>query len=173
MVVTDDRGRYVVPDLPPAKYKVWVRGYGLIDSPKVDAEPGKQLNLAAVSAPNDAAAAQYYPAIYWYSMMKVPDASQFGPKGIPVKQAEYINLMKNNGCVGCHQLGTQATRTIPAVFGADSSCRPRRSAIWRIGPTASPRASCRMRRRSGRRGSSVTSWSRPTTGRTRSTTCTT
>src|SRR5438270_975827 len=44
-VVTDDRGRYVLPDLPKAKYKVWVRGYGLVDSEHVDGEPGKQLNL--------------------------------------------------------------------------------------------------------------------------------
>ena len=50
-VVTDDQGRYVVPDLPKAKYKVWVRGYGLVDSAKVDGEPGKQLNLRAVPAP--------------------------------------------------------------------------------------------------------------------------
>ena len=84
MVVTDDQGRYVIPDLPKAKYKVWVRGYGLVDSPKVDSEPGKQLNLTAVKAPNEAAAAQYYPAIYWYSMIKVPGADQFpgtGPSG--------------------------------------------------------------------------------------------
>jgi hypothetical protein len=80
MVVTDDQGRYVVPDLPKAKYKVWVRGYGLIDSPKVDGEPGKQLDLKAVAAPNEAAAAQYYPAIYWYAMLKIPEASQFGGK---------------------------------------------------------------------------------------------
>src|SRR5688572_15256851 len=33
-VVTDDRGRYVLPDLPNAAYNVWVRGYGLVDSPK-------------------------------------------------------------------------------------------------------------------------------------------
>src|SRR4051794_21428054 len=33
-VVTDDRGRFVVPDLPNAEYDVWVRGYGLVDSPK-------------------------------------------------------------------------------------------------------------------------------------------
>src|SRR5580658_5206400 len=65
IVVTDDQGRYVVPDLPKAKYQVWVRGYGLVDSPKVDAEPGKQLDLKAVTAPDAAAAAQYYPAIYW------------------------------------------------------------------------------------------------------------
>src|SRR3954452_22540955 len=44
MVVTDDQGRYVIPDLPKAKYKVWVRGYGLVDSPKVDGEPGRELN---------------------------------------------------------------------------------------------------------------------------------
>ena len=57
IVVTDDQGRYVVPDLPKAKYQVWVRGYGLVDSPKVDAEPGKQLSLRAVPAPSAAAAA--------------------------------------------------------------------------------------------------------------------
>ncbi len=39
MVVTDDQGRYVVPDLPKAKYKVWVRGYGLVDSPRSTASP--------------------------------------------------------------------------------------------------------------------------------------
>src|SRR4029077_16395083 len=84
MVVTDDQGRYVIPDLPKAKYKVWVRGYGLVDSPKVDSEPGKSLNLTAVKAPNDAAAAEYYPAIYWYSMINVPDKAFFpgtGPQG--------------------------------------------------------------------------------------------
>src|SRR5437870_13810764 len=95
MVVTDDQGRYVLPDLPKANYSVWVRGYGLIDSPKVDGEPGQQLNLRAVPAPNEAAAAQYYPAIYWYSMLKIPDKSEFGGKsGIPdkVKQIDWINL---------------------------------------------------------------------------------
>src|SRR5581483_8553463 len=41
IVVTDDQGRYVVPDLPKGSYSVWVRGYGLVDSPKVTASPGK------------------------------------------------------------------------------------------------------------------------------------
>src|SRR5438132_12161802 len=84
MVVTDDQGRYVLPDLPKAKYKVWVRGYGLVDSAKVDSEPGKQLNLTAVAAPNDTAAAEYYPSIYCYSMIKVPDQASLpctGPSG--------------------------------------------------------------------------------------------
>jgi hypothetical protein len=116
MVVTDDQGRYVVPDLPKANYSVWVRGYGLIDSPKVRVVPGKILNLKAVIAPNAAAAARYYPAIYWFSMLKIPDASEFGGKSsIPAKitQSDWINLMKNNGCVGCHQLGQLSTRTFP------------------------------------------------------------
>src|ERR1700726_2136098 len=84
MVVTDSQGRYVVPDLPKAKYKIWVRGYGLVDSTKVDGEPGKILNLAAVKAPTEAAAAEYYPAIYWFSMIKAPDQASFpgtGPSG--------------------------------------------------------------------------------------------
>src|SRR3954469_23305364 len=78
-VVTDDQGRYVVPDLPKANYDVWVRGYGLVDSPKVKSAPGKQLNLTAVPAPDEKAAAQYYPAIYWFSMLEIPTADKFGP----------------------------------------------------------------------------------------------
>jgi hypothetical protein len=57
IAVTDERGRYVVPDLPKAHYQIWVRGYGLVDSPKVAAEPGKILNLTAETAPSLAAAA--------------------------------------------------------------------------------------------------------------------
>ena len=58
IVVTDDRGRYLVPDLPKANYNVWVRGYGLVDSPKTKAQPGKTLNLTAVPAPDPRAAAE-------------------------------------------------------------------------------------------------------------------
>ena len=125
MVVTDDQGRYVIPDLPKAKYKVWVRGYGLVDSAKVDSEPGKQLNLTAVKAPNEKAAAEYYPAIYWYSMINVPAESSFpgtGPSGNGVNpnmktQGQFLDIVKTNGCVTCHQLGNKATRTIPASLG--------------------------------------------------------
>jgi hypothetical protein len=120
MVVADERGRYVVPDLPKGKYDVWVRGYGLIDSPKVQSEPGQHLNLTAVLAPNEAAAAQYYPAIYWFAMLKIPTADQFGGKSdIPEKitQADWLTAIKNQACVGCHQLGQLGTRTIPAALG--------------------------------------------------------
>ena len=59
IVVTDDQGRYVVPDLPKGKYKVWVRGYGLVDSKQVDAEPGSRVDLTAIVAPDAKAAAEY------------------------------------------------------------------------------------------------------------------
>jgi hypothetical protein len=125
MVVTDDQGRYVMPDLPKASYNIWVRGYGLIDSPKVRATPGKTLDLKAVVAPNDAAAAEYYPAIYWYSMLKIPDKSLFpgtGEKGngIPERlrhQEQWLDVVKTNGCNTCHQLGNKATRTIQKELG--------------------------------------------------------
>ena len=125
MVVTDDQGRYVMPDLPKASYNIWVRGYGLIDSPKVRTMPGKTLDLKAVAAPNDAAAAEYYPAIYWYSMLKIPDKSLFpgtGEKGngIPERlrhQEQWLDVVKTNGCNTCHQLGNKATRTIQKELG--------------------------------------------------------
>jgi hypothetical protein len=120
IVVTDDQGRYVIPDLPTANYQVWVRGYGLVDSPKVRAKPGQQLNLAAVPAPDERAAAQYYPAIYWYAMMKMPPEKDFGgsteiPKNIT--RETWRQRMGNVDCIGCHQLGQESTRTIPAQFG--------------------------------------------------------
>jgi hypothetical protein len=120
IVVTDDRGRYVIPDLPPANYLVWVRGYGLVDSPKVRARPGQHLDLAAVPAPDDRAAAHYYPALYWYTMLKMPPAKDFGggsdiPKNVTLEL--WRMRMNNTDCIGCHQLGQEATRTIPAQFG--------------------------------------------------------
>ena len=120
IVVTDDKGRYLIPELPKATYSVWVRGYGLVDSTKVQAAPGKALNLRATTAPNDAAAAQYYPAIYWYSMLEIPPASEFGGHTrIPKErtQLDWLKQVKNIGCIGCHQLGQAATRTIEPVLG--------------------------------------------------------
>ena len=32
IVVTNDDGRFLLPELPDATYSVWVRGYGLVDS---------------------------------------------------------------------------------------------------------------------------------------------
>jgi hypothetical protein len=70
--VTDDQGRYLIPALPKARYTVWARGYGLLDSPKVEADPGQRVNLQPVIAPDKGAAAHYYPANYWYALLEVP-----------------------------------------------------------------------------------------------------
>src|SRR4051794_40200158 len=130
IVVTDDRGRYLVPDLPKASYSVWVRGYGLVDSPKVTGAPGKVLNLTAVVAPNPHAAAQYYPAGYWFSLLQVPDKSEFpgtGPAGNGISpalksQGEWVRQIKSGACLSCHQLGSRGTRQLlPELGHFDSS----------------------------------------------------
>jgi hypothetical protein len=129
IVVTDDEGRYLMPGLPPARYSVWVRGYGLVDSPKVEARPGAALDLSAVVAPSLRAAAEYYPAGYWWSLLQVPDASEFpgtGPSGNGIapnmrSQAEWLRVLKSGGCWACHALGTKATREIPKGLGEFAS----------------------------------------------------
>ena len=134
IVVTDDNGRYVVPVLPKAHYKIWVRGYGLVDSSPVEAVPGKLVNLAAVTAPNQRAAARYYPAIYWFSLVHVPEKTEFpgtGPagNGIPENmktQGQWLHLLKTDSCWSCHQLGDQATREIPKSLGQFDST----TAVW-------------------------------------------
>jgi hypothetical protein len=134
IVVTDDRGRYLVPDLPRANYSVWVRGYGLVDSPKSRSMPGRNLNLSAVAAPNAKAAAEYYPAGHWWSMLQVPAASEFPGTGPNVNglatnfqsQAALLRVLKSGGCWACHQLGNKATREIPPALGTFES----HSAAW-------------------------------------------
>src|SRR5262245_49859617 len=122
IVATDDEGRFLVPDLPDAEYDVWTRGYGLVDSQKIKARPGQTLALTATAAPNKRAAANYYPALYWFALLQVPSKSDFpgtGEEGNGISpaiksQAEYIrSIVNTDGCTGCHQIGGAATRTIP------------------------------------------------------------
>ena len=135
IVVTDDEGRYLVPDLPQATYDVWVRGYGLVDSEKVRAEPGEAVNLTAVVAPDARAAAEFYPAQYWFALLQLPAPSEFpgtGPQGNGISpniesQGEWIRSVVNtDGCTGCHALGNKATREIPEGLGDFDS----RVAAW-------------------------------------------
>jgi hypothetical protein len=127
VVVTDDHGRYLIPDLPEARYTVWVRGYGLVDSDKVAGKPGEHLDLTAVTAPSAAAAAQYYPGVYWYSMLNIPGKSEFpgtGSSGNRISEAiknqhDWIDTIKNS-CQSCHALGDRGIRTIPGQFLAES-----------------------------------------------------
>jgi hypothetical protein len=116
IVVTDERGRYVIPDLPKANYSVWVRGFGLVDSPKVQATPGRILNLTAVPAPSAKEAAQYYPAMYWWSLLNPPPKSEF-PMPKMKSQGEWLNTIKVGACGSCHALGTPGTRAISKNLG--------------------------------------------------------
>ena len=119
IVVTDDEGRYLVPDLPDANYQLWVRGYGLQDSEKVAASPGERIDLAALVAPDAATAAQVYPAAYWYAMLGLPTEEEVAD--IPGGLNNYLMWTKNMGCVGCHQMGQKSTRTLPEGYGVDES----------------------------------------------------
>jgi hypothetical protein len=141
IVVTDDQGRYLIPELPKAIYKVWVRGYGLVDSTPVQASPGDTLALLAVVAPSAREAAQYYPSDYWYSLVQIPPKAEF-PLAVaaPSKpasdrpsvlriptfektiqaQAQWVWQMKGV-CERCHQMGDKSTREIPSSIGTFSS----------------------------------------------------
>ena len=129
IVVTDDDGRFVLPQLPDATYDVWVRGYGLVDSPRKKlAPPLDDVALDAVMAPDERAAAQYYPGNYWYSLIEPPPPSEFpgtGPEGNGISpalksQAAWVDVMKQ-GCQLCHQLGNEATRVVQRRNDFDSA----------------------------------------------------
>src|SRR5499427_3154252 len=92
IVVTDDQGRYVVPDLPKANYTLWVRGYGLVDSPKVMTVPGKS---------------------------EFPGTGNDGNGINPniKSQPHFLREFKTDGCFHCHAIGTKATRTLSPLLG--------------------------------------------------------
>src|SRR5436190_20179126 len=111
IVVTDDQGRYVLPDLPQAAYQVFVRGYGLVDSARVSAKPGQHLDLKAVVAPDGRAAAQVYPANYWLSLLEIPKGEHSSKEVV----------LETRACFSCHQLGNSATRELSKSIGSFDS----------------------------------------------------
>jgi hypothetical protein len=98
IVVTDDQGRFVVPQLPNGDYSVWARGYGLVDSDRVRARPGDAVQIVSRPAPSTAEAAVIYPASYWLSLLEPPRGS-----------ADWVNHFKLS-CQLCHQVGSALTR---------------------------------------------------------------
>jgi hypothetical protein len=131
VAVTDDQGRFLIPDLPARRntvYKVWVRGYGLVDSSPVQSRPGRRLALEALVAPDASIAARIYPANYWFGLIEIPPEGNFpgtGPAGNGIgtrmlTQHQWINEMKA-GCSACHQLGIKALREIPPALGTFAS----------------------------------------------------
>ena len=127
IVVTDDTGRFVLPELPDAGYRVWVRGYGLLDSEAVTAKPGAELALAVRVAADSLDAAQVYPASHWFSLFAPPAPDTIGTSASTsagglftqdgaaaakdpfANQGEWMAQYKLN-CVLCHQVGAAPTR---------------------------------------------------------------
>ncbi|WP_217914824.1 hypothetical protein [Miltoncostaea marina] len=97
IVVTNDDGKFLLPEMPEADYQVWARGYGLLDTSKVDARTGDSVELSAkVTSPQEAA--KIYPSNYFLSMFEPPDTS-----------ADWMTDFKLT-CMLCHQFGSVATR---------------------------------------------------------------
>ena len=107
-VVTDEQGRFLVPDLPEGAYEVWVRGYGLRDSAPMKVARGQSITLRVASARTPQEAARVYPANYWSSLLQ-PPAKEEIPKDFASRE-QWITEMKRS-CMGtCHQLGGGLTR---------------------------------------------------------------
>src|SRR5437870_4816669 len=131
IVVTDDQGRFMLPELPNATYNVWVRGYGLVDSAKTQMKPGtNSVTLKATLAKTAQEAAQVYPGNYWLSLMEPPAKNLFpgtGTQGNGVgasmlTQNHWINSLKS-GCNFCHQLGNKLTRTLDDVYKVEPTVK--------------------------------------------------
>ena len=128
IVVTDDDGRFLLPELPEASYSVWVRGYGLVDSTPVNGRARVRtcaLTAAVAQTPQEAAAV--YPAAHWLSLIDVPEADEFpgtGPDGNGISEQlrtrdEYLYNVK--ACLRCHQVGGEFTRGHPNAEEYDSA----------------------------------------------------
>lgn len=122
IVVTDDAGRFLLPDLPSGSYDVWVRGYGLVDSraswtlsgQHIVAPGTRDLQITVETAQTPQEAARVYPANYWYSLLNLPPATAFPGDGEHIgsrmaSQSEWVGQLKLS-CNLCHQIGTSATR---------------------------------------------------------------
>ncbi|MSR13266.1 MAG: hypothetical protein EXR86_01635 [Gammaproteobacteria bacterium] len=126
IVVTDEAGKFVVPELPAVNFKMWVRGYGLVDSSPVEAAVGTQLTLKVAAAADALEAAQVYPASYWLTLFAPPVgafglANAAGEGGVFSHEskaqtrdpfagpAQWFAQFKLS-CVLCHQVGSPPTR---------------------------------------------------------------
>ncbi len=152
IVVTDAKGRYLMPELPDATYEVWARGYGLADSPKSQARPGEVVDLATELAGSKQEAAEIYPAGYWFSLLELPPDEDFPGKGgldgfnPNIKnKANFVRIIKSGNCTACHQLGTKGTREFHESFSDLESF-----------PHDDPEAMWERRLMSGQAGASMT-----------------
>ena len=122
VVVTDDKGRYVIPQLPKAKYSVWSRGYGLKDSGKTAGHAGQDREhqggrgeptgrRRALSRDVLVLAAQHP------GHGPIPGTGDKGNGISPnIKTQEaWVDTVKNS-CQSCHALGSHGIRVVPDEF---------------------------------------------------------
>jgi hypothetical protein len=116
IVVTDDQGRFLVPELPKGDYELWVRGYGLKDSMRFKGALGGQVKISVENASTPQEAAKIYPAAYWNSLIHPPSKEEL-PSDF-VSQEHWLGSLR--GCNQCHQIGMSAMRgfTNPKVWDA-------------------------------------------------------
>jgi streptogramin lyase len=129
IVVTNDEGKFVVPQLPNAEYQLWVRGYGLKDSKPVPGKFGELTRLEVLNAPTPQDAARIFPSNYWFSLWK-PPAKEELPNQYR-SQDEWIAAMKLS-CDLCHQTGIKEVRSHTSAAEFD--------AAWRLAPVMSAAA---------------------------------
>ena len=142
IVVTDDQGRFMLPELPSASYSVFVRGYGIADSERQVMKPATApVTLRVNPAKTPQEAAKVYPGNYWLSLLEPPATSEFpgtGPQGNGLgpnmqSQNHWINSLKSD-CNFCHQLGNQLTRSVDHVLKAKPELKTHAEAWeWRLG----------------------------------------
>ena len=131
IVVTDDQGRFMLPELPAANYRVWMRDYCLVDSTLITMKPAAApvtLRVAVAGSPKEAA--KVYPGNYWLSLLEPPAKNLFpgtGTQGNGVgasmlTQNHWINSLKS-GCNFCHQLGNKLTRTLDDVYKGEPTVK--------------------------------------------------
>ena len=142
IVVTDDQGRFMLPELPSASYSVFVRGYGIADSERQTMKPATApVTLKVNPAKTPQEAAKVYPGNYWLSLLEPPATSEFpgtGPQGNGLgpnmqSQNHWINSLKSD-CNFCHQLGNQLTRSVDHIFKAKPELKKHAEAWeWRLG----------------------------------------
>ncbi len=112
IVVTDEQGRFLVPDLPVAPYELWVRGYGLKDSEPMKISRGERVTIQVANARDPQEAARIYPPSYWTSLIQPPSKEEI-PASF-TSQDHWIATWKNT-CNHCHEIGAIPTRGLTST----------------------------------------------------------
>lgn len=110
IVVTGDDGKFVIPELPDNGYRLWVRGYGLKDSSKVEARPGDNVLLTVELAETPMEAAAIYPANYWLALMDLPTSDRVKNAALPYESNKTWSDQFKLNCIICHQQGSAYNR---------------------------------------------------------------